>query len=213
MIASLAVLAFVAQAPKSLDVNPIADAWVYGHAPNPGSEAILRVWGTGSDAIEQTIPPTGECSYAYFNFPVEPISVEGVRVTEAKLVVYFEKTEDLTAEQMQMFPLEVRGLELAFTEKDFHVDALKVGPSAEVFGKGTRAEAGGADKYKMTIDLLGKDSAFGEYFQRNLGTKKLGLALTSSIAPGDTKAYYRIFSKESAKNLQPRLVLKYGPRN
>lgn len=211
MIASVAVLAVAIQGAKSIDVNPSADAWVYGHAPNPGLETMLRVWGNGSDAIEKDVPPTGECSYAYLNFPVEPIDSELVKVTEAKVVVYFEKTEDLTAEQMQTFPLEVRGLDLIFKEKDFHVDTLKVGPDAAVFGKGTKAEAGGADKYKMTIDLLGKDSPFKEYFQRSLQKKQIGLALTSTIFPGDSRgALYRIFSRESAKNLQPRLVVKYG---
>lgn len=211
MLASIAALAIVGQVPKSIDVIPSADAWVYGHSSNPGSVEVLRVWGTGSDALEQTVPPSGECSYAYLNFPIEPLDVESVKVTEAKLIVYIQKTEGMTAEHITEFPLEARGLDLTFNEKEFRVDSLKKGPDAAVFGKSGKPEAVGADKYKLVIDLLAKDSPFGEWFQRGMGKKLMGIALTSTAPSADGGNYYRIFSKESEKNVQPRLVVKYGP--
>jgi len=210
MVASFAILAIALQGPKTLEINPSADAWVYGHAPTPGLATQMRVWGSGSDSIEKPVPPTGECSYAFLSFALPNTNSERVKVTEAKLVVYFSKHEELTAEMMKSFPLEARGLDLNFTDKEFFVDTLKTGPDATIFGKAEIAEAAGTDKYKMTINLLGKDSAFGEWFQRGLGKKQLGIALTSTISPGDSNgAIYRIFSKEGAKDLQPRLIVKY----
>lgn len=210
MIAALAFLPLLAQAPQTIDVIPSADAWVYGHASTPGLVERLRVWGTGSDAIEKDVPPAGDCSYAFFNFPIDTAGLEKAKVTEAKVIVYFEKNDDLTADVIKSSPLEARALDLIFTDKDFAVDSMKIGPDAAVFGKGTIAEAEGEDKYKMTIDLLGKDSAFGEWFQRAIEKKQIGIALTSTIFPGDAKgALYRIISKEGSKTLQARLVVKY----
>lgn len=209
MLAAIALMNVVVQQPKTIDVTPSADAWIYPHAPEPGTADLLRVWGNGSDAVERAVPPQGESSYAYFNFPIEGILGEGLKVTEAKLTVYFQKTEDLTDETTKMFPLEVRPLDLIFKDAGIHVDTLKVGPGAAIFGKGVKAEAVGTDKLKMTIDLAGKDSAFAEYLSRSASKKQLGLALVSAIFPGDSKgAIYRIFSKEGDKATLPRLTLK-----
>lgn len=213
MIAAVALTLALFQEPKTLDVTPSADAWIYPHSDEPGQAELLRVWGNGSDSMEKDVPPTGECSYAYFDFPVSGLKPELYKVTEAKLVVYFNKTEDLTAEAMKSFPLEAHALDLVFTDKDIHVDTLKKGPEAAIFGKGTTAEASGTDKYKMTIDLMGKDSPFGEWFEKSIKPGQIGIALTSTIFPGDSRgALYRISSKEGAKELTPHLIVKVAPR-
>lgn len=209
MLAALTLMTVLAQQPKTIDVTPSSDAWIYPHAPEPGTAELLRVWGNGSDSLEKDVPPLGECSYGYLNFPIEGLVGEGLKVTSATLTVYFQKTDDLTADTIKAFPLEVHPLDLVFKDADIHVDTLKVGPNAAVLGKGVKAEAEGTDKLKMTIDLNEKDGPFADWLRAATTKKQLGLALTSTIFPGDSKgAIYRVFSKEGDKKFQPRLSLK-----
>lgn len=208
MLAALTLMTVLAQQPKTIDVTPSSDAWIYPHAPEPGTAELLRVWGNGADSVEKDVPPLGECSYGYLNFPIEGVVGEGLKVTSATLTVYFQKTDDLTPDTIKAFPLEVHPLDLVFKDSNIHVDTLKVGPNAAVLGKGVKAEVEG-DKMKMTIDLNGKDSPFVEWLRPAAQKKQLGLALTSTIFPGDSKgAIYRVFSKEGDKKFQPRLSLK-----
>lgn len=173
---------------------------------------MLRVWGTGSDAIEQSAPPMGECSYAFLSFPVEPLDIEAVQVTEAKLIIHIQKTEALDPTYISEFPMEVRALDANFDEKTFKLSDLKKGPEATVFGKSGKPEPVGDDKYKLTINLMGKDSQFGVWFQKFLHTKQMPLALTTTMPSAEGGNFYRVFSKESSKALVPRLIVKYGPR-
>lgn len=210
MLSSLLLgTALLSQTPQTFDLSPSADAWVYPHSSDPGGEKLMRIWGDGSESVDKVFPSGGEFAYGYLVFDV-PKLTDGTRykVSSASMVVFAQANEELTPAIFKEFPLEVRGLEKTFEEKTFHIDTFKEGPYAGIFGQAVTAEKVG-DNLKFTIDLLGKDSEFADWFNVGARTGKFAISLTSKISPAESRSMiYKVFTKENDKALVPKLIVK-----
>lgn len=181
--------------------TPSDDVWVYPHSSDPGAEQLLRVWGDGEVSVDANYPPDGSFSYAYVQWDISDLpkgDLEG-----ATLTVYALWNEELSAETVEKFPLEIRALKPTLDEKRFSYDKGEA-PAPKALAKG-KAEK--VDKnWKFTFDLNDKDGKFKELLAGARDGGKIAFAFTSKISPAESRSLiYKINSKEGPKELRPEL--------
>lgn len=185
---------------------PSDDVWVYPHASTPGGEPFLRVWGSGSQAIDSTIPPGDEYSYGYLQFDLK--DAPAGELVSAELTVWNVANEVFKPEVLKEWPLEVYGLKGKFKEDTFSFGDSSVGPIEPRLGKGVATVE--KDGVKITINLLDEKGNFKALWKKSRDAGSLGLGLASTMSPAESRAMiYKINSKEGPVAVRPTLKLTF----
>lgn len=186
--------------------TPSDDVWVYPHASTPGGEPFLRVWGSGTLAIDATIPPGDEFSYGYLQFNLK--DAPAGELVSAELTVWNVANEAFKPEVMKEWPLEVFGLKGKFREDTFSFGDATVGPIEPRLGKGVGTVE--KDGIKITINLLDEKGTFNALWKKSRDAGSLGLGLASTMSPVESRSMiYKINSKEGAEAVRPSLKLTF----
>lgn len=182
------------------------DVWVYPHASTPGGEPYLRVWGSGTRAIDSEIPPADEYSYGYVQFSTKG-APEG-ELAAAELTVWNVANETLKPEVLKEFPLEAFGLKGSFKESSFSFSDTTVGPVEPSLGKAIGVVE--KEVIKLTINLLDEKGNFKKQWSAACDKGSVGFALASKISPMESRSLiYKINSKEGPEATRPTLTLKF----
>lgn len=185
--------------------TPKADVWVYPHSSNPGGESYMRVWGDGTKATDENIPPADAFSYGYIAFDIA--SLPKGEITSASLTVWNAPNPALTADVVKASPLEVFGLKGEFSEEGFSFDGAKCGPTGSSLGTSTIA-ATGETGIKLVIDLKGEDHAFAKAVEAARSSGTLYLALASKISPAESRSnLFKIATREAPEAQRPVLSI------
>ncbi len=182
------------------------DVWVYPHASTPGGEPFLRVWGSGSRAVDSAIPPGDEYSYGYVQFALK--GAPAGELASAELIVWNVPNETLSKAVLKEYPLEVFGLKGSFKEDTFSFNDGSVGPVEPGFGK---AEASiEKDGIKLTVNLLDEKGNFKKMWSSARDKGSIGFALASMLSPTESRSMiYKVNSKEGPEATRPTLKLSF----
>lgn len=213
-LAAAILLSLAKPSDDVVTVNDDQDVWVYPHASDPAGDSALRAWGVGGKAVAADAGEAEEFSYGYLRFSFNV--PDGKKLVGASLVVTPVGTPEINPDSKK-WPLEARPLVGTFAERSWSYDQVeKVHPSAtDIFGTGVIAAARSGQGLEIVIDLMGKDSKFGDAFAKALKDKQpIYLALTSKydVSEMGQKGVYKVYSKDNPNNptsTLPHLELKF----
>jgi len=181
------------------------DVWVYPHASTPGGEPFMRVWGSGTRAIDSAVPPGDEYSYGYVQFALK--GAPAGELASAELIVWNVPNESLKPEVMKENPLEIYGLNQTFKEDTFSFNS-SVGPVEPRLGKAVGSVE--KDGIKLSVNLLDEKGNFKKLWASARDKGSLGFALSSAISPAESRSMiYKINSKEGPEAVRPTLKLTF----
>lgn len=214
-ILSFTVLLWASLSAQSVyQATPSDDVWYYSHAFTPGSTAILRVWGTGQDAVDPNGPPPA----ANYSYSLARWNVSGIRtgvtyqVISAEIRVVQTAPPGYTQAEGVQFPLEVRTLTHSnFTESnwDFY-DPNNPYPTATLLGSGRMDNYTTDVPFVIPIPLDAE--AFEAYFNSAVNESGyLGVGFVSRMDPGSQGGtqFYRFYSRNDAGGRGPVLEVRY----
>ncbi|MDX2064540.1 MAG: hypothetical protein SFX74_02235 [Fimbriimonadaceae bacterium] len=210
MIAAITALLIVADPVR---LTPEADIWAYPHAADQ-RDPYLRVWGLGDRSTGRDAAETENASYSLLRFAL-PVSRKGERLLAAELVVTHIANPAWDAARSKANPIEARSVTGTIDEKSWTYDALfklTLGTAdADRYGIGFATEIVPDKEPEIRINLLGEKSRFAADVDRALGADgTLAIALTSRIS-AETRAVYKLFSKDAERAaVRPQLVLTFG---
>jgi hypothetical protein len=218
LIAALALLSPLGQRvgpedPRTLEVPPTDDVWVYMHASEGATEEFLRVWGIEGASVGD---PSEGFSYAYLRFDLAGLP-ERFKLREAKLILVHAAGPAFKAELVERCPLEARRLGSDFDEKSWSgPENAKVSPKPskeDVYGTGFPKDWPTDKEFSFEIGLLGEGSPFAADIAaaREKETRALGIALTTTLDPSEAGrgGVYKLRSKNGPKETVPILKLVY----
>ncbi len=194
----LPLLAAALLAPRTVDLTPTDDVWVYPHATDPGMDPNLRVWGISGDAVAQDPSEADNFSYAYLKWDASMLPKDA-KLKEATLTVTHVAEPNFTLDVAKHFPLQARPVSSNFDEKTWsYGDSIKIAPEklkTSIFGEGIPTSIPASGTFPITVDLMKGPNDFAKYLASSKGS--FGLALTSAMDPSaeDHAMNYKFYSR------------------
>lgn len=199
----------------TIDLFPTDDVWAYPHASSPDSDPFLRVWGSEDGSVAASAAESESYGYSFLKFNIADLPA-GKTVKKAVLVLYHTPKPTYSLELAKRSPLEARAMPEGFSEKTWsYNDLAKFMPvkgKAGLFGSGSPEKLEDTKEFPITIDLTGAESPFTKGFEAARKAGVFAIALTSSMNPAEeeTRATYKLCSKDGPKEHRPVLRVTFG---
>lgn len=200
---------------STVDLFPSDDIWAYPHASSPESDPFLRVWGSEDGSVAASAAESESYGYSFLKFNLAGLP-EGKAVKKAVLVLFHTPKPTFSLETAKRSPLEARAMPDGFNEKNWSYNDLSkfmpVKDQSGLYGSGFPAQLDDAKEFPITIDLTAGTSPFIKNFEVARKTGTFALALTSSMNPAEeeTRATYKLSSKDGPKELRPLLKVTFA---
>ncbi|HRK21918.1 MAG TPA: hypothetical protein PLX06_08920 [Fimbriimonadaceae bacterium] len=216
-ISALALLfAGTVPAPDTtLDLFPADDVWAYPHASSPESDPFLRVWGNESGSVARSAGESDAYGYSFLRFDLAGLP-EGKSVKKAVLVLFHTPKPTFSLELAKRAPLEARAMPDGIREKNWSYNDLEkfmpVRDKAGLYGAASPDKLDENKEFAISIDLTGAESPFTKNFEAARKGGSFSIALTSAMNPAEeeTRATYKLCSKDGPKELRPVLKITFA---
>lgn len=199
----------------TVDLFPTDDIWAYPHASSPDSDPFLRVWGSEIGSVAASAAESESYGYSFLKFDLAGLP-EGKAVKKAVLIVFQTPKPSFSLETAKRSPLEARAMPAGFSEKTWSYNDLAnfmpVAGKAGLFGRAYPEKVDEINEVPIHIDLTGTDSVFPKHFEAGRKAGVLAIALTSEMNPADeeTRATYKLCSKDGPKEFRPVLKVTFS---
>lgn len=211
MLSTLAALALLGPAVQTIELTPTDDVWVYPHASDM-RDPFLRVWGSGGLSVAPNAQDASVFSYSYLKFDAK--GLPSGKLAEASLTVFHVADPAFTPEASKAAPLEVRPVPASFEEKTWNYDdGVAKAPTAgkdAIFGSVALSGWPNGAPFAAKIDLLAGKGGFAEHVDKSGSSGAFAIALTSAI-DAESRAVYKIYSKDAEAKYRPVLRLVFTP--
>lgn len=199
----------------TVDLFPTDDIWAYPHASSPESDPFLRVWGSEDGSVASSAAESESYGYSFLKFDLAGLPA-GKVVKKAVLVVYQAPKPTFSLALAKQAPLEARAVAAGFSEKTWnYFDLSKFMPVKRkegLYGSGAPEKLEEDMESPISIELSGSEGPFLKAFGAAQKSGTFAIALTAAMNPADseTRATYKLCSKDGPKEYRPVLKVTFG---